>query len=68
MAAIEPIEREFVGSDGMEALTGIPAATWRYHVGAGTGPPSLKIGRRRVWRLSTVREWIAEQEAKASNS
>ncbi len=49
-----------------EALTGIPAATFRWwaHSGKGEGPKSFKLGRRRVWRKSVVLAWIAEQEAK----
>ncbi|MGW5109146.1 helix-turn-helix transcriptional regulator [Nocardia sp. NPDC004123] len=46
-----------------EALTGIPAATWRYWAWAGKGPKSFKLGRRRVWRESVIHSWIAEQEA-----
>lgn len=46
-----------------EALTGIPAATWRYWAHVGNGPQSFKLGRRRVWRQSVVEAWIAEQEA-----
>ncbi|MCU1644592.1 MAG: hypothetical protein JWN03_4867 [Nocardia sp.] len=48
-----------------EALTGIPAATWRYwaHMSDRTKPPSFKLGRRRVWRESAILTWITEQEA-----
>ncbi|MET7773002.1 DNA-binding protein [Nocardia sp. NPDC005366] len=46
-----------------EELTGIPAATWRYWAHIGSGPASFKLGRRRVWRLSVIEAWIAEQEA-----
>ncbi|MBU3064368.1 DNA-binding protein [Nocardia sp. NEAU-G5] len=48
-----------------EALTGIPASTWRYwaHIGDKTKPASFKLGRRRVWRESGIRAWIAAQEA-----
>lgn len=51
-----------------EALTGIPASTWRYwaHIGDSTKPASFKLGRRRVWRMSTVLAWIEAQEAAAS--
>ncbi len=45
-----------------EKLTGIPAATWRYWAHIGKGPVSFKLGRRRVWRLSVIEAWIAEQE------
>lgn len=50
-----------------EALTGIPASTWRYwaHIGDKTKPGSFKLGRRRVWRESVVQAWIAAQEAAA---
>ncbi|WP_187686640.1 helix-turn-helix transcriptional regulator [Nocardia wallacei] len=52
-----------------EALTGIPASTWRYwaHIGDTTKPASFKLGRRRVWRMSTVLAWIEAQEAATTN-
>ncbi|MFC8385832.1 AlpA family transcriptional regulator [Nocardia salmonicida] len=48
-------------------LTGIPAGTWRYWAHLGTGPRSFKLGRRRVWRESTILAWIAEQELAATD-
>ncbi|MBF6061399.1 helix-turn-helix domain-containing protein [Nocardia terpenica] len=45
-----------------EEMTGIPAATWRYWAHKHTGPDSFKIGRRRLYRESVVRAWLAEQE------
>ncbi|MDO3650744.1 DNA-binding protein [Nocardia mangyaensis] len=45
-----------------EALTGIPAGTWRYWAHIGSGPVSFKLGHRRVWRESVILAWIAKQE------
>ncbi|NMN94826.1 helix-turn-helix transcriptional regulator [Antrihabitans stalactiti] len=50
----------------LEAETGTSESTWRYWASINFGPPSFKIGRRRVWRRSTVVAWIAEQERLAS--
>lgn len=57
------MDKEFVGALDLEKLTGTKASTWRYWASIGTGPASFKLGRRRVWKRSTVLEWIAEQEA-----
>jgi prophage regulatory protein len=57
------VDKEFVGALDLEKLTGTKASTWRYWASIGTGPASFKLGRRRVWKRSTVLEWIAEQEA-----
>ena len=54
---------EYVDSLDLEKLTGTKASTWRYWASIGTGPASFKLGRRRVWKKSTVLEWLAEQEA-----
>ena len=54
---------EYLGSLDLEALTGTKASTWRYWANIGRGPASFKLGRRRVWKKSTVLEWLAEQEA-----
>lgn len=55
---------DYLSSAALEAMTGIPASTWRYWVLIGQGPRSFKIGRRRVWRRSAVEAWLAEQEEK----
>jgi predicted DNA-binding transcriptional regulator AlpA len=54
---------EYLNSSELEALTGTRASTWRYWAHIGSGPPSFKLGKRRVWRKSEVLAWIAEQEA-----
>ncbi|MGY1948648.1 helix-turn-helix transcriptional regulator [Nocardia asiatica] len=58
---------EYLRAKDCEALTGIPAATWRWWAHVGRGPASFKLGaRRRVWRKSVVLAWIEEQEAATS--
>jgi predicted DNA-binding transcriptional regulator AlpA len=54
-------QTDYLGSVALEQLTGIPASTWRYWAHIGSGPPSFKLGRRRVWAKSEVMTWIAEQ-------
>jgi hypothetical protein len=62
---LQPLEREYVYAEGLEELTSIPATTWRYWASVGQGPASFRVGRRRVWRLETVRAWLAAQEQSA---
>ena len=57
------MESEFLDSLELEGLTGTRSSTWRYWASIGQGPPSFKLGRRRVWRRSVVQAWLAEQEA-----
>ncbi|MDV8024009.1 DNA-binding protein [Rhodococcus sp. IEGM 1330] len=54
---------DFLQAPQCEELTGTPAGTWRYWASVGKGPASFKLGRRRVWRRSTILAWIQEQEA-----
>jgi predicted DNA-binding transcriptional regulator AlpA len=61
-------DNEFFDALGLEGLTGTKASTWRYWASIDTGPASFKLGRRRVWRKSTVLAWLAEQEAAAVRS
>jgi prophage regulatory protein len=58
-------DRELLGARDLEALTGTKAATWRYWASIGEGPESFKLGKRRVWKKSVVREWLGEQENRA---
>jgi prophage regulatory protein len=53
---------EYLDADGLEALTGTPADTWRYWVSIGKGPASFKLGKRRVWKRSVVMAWLQQQE------
>ena len=57
---------EYLQARDCEQLTGTPAATWRYWAHVGSGPASFKIGRRRVWKKSTLLAWLAEQESVGS--
>ena len=53
---------EYIDARGLEELTGTKASTWRYWDVIGQGPPSFKLGKRRLWRLSVVQEWLAKLE------
>lgn len=57
------VESEYLTSVDLEELTGTPASTWRYWAHIGSGPASFKLGRRRVWRKSTVQAWLESQES-----
>jgi prophage regulatory protein len=57
------VDSEYLDSDDLEKLTGTKASTWRYWAMIGQGPASFKLGRRRVWKRSTVHEWLEAQEA-----
>ena len=50
----------------LEERFGTPASTWRYWAHIGSGPPSFKLGRRRVWRESAVLAWIETLETAAA--
>ncbi len=63
MTATTPEGREYIFADDLEAKTGIPASTWRYWASVGQGPASFLLGRRRVWKVADVEEWL-EQQAK----
>lgn len=38
-------------------------STVRFWVHSGYGPPSARIGRRRVWDADLLEKWVAEQFA-----
>lgn len=56
------VGREYYFATDLEAITGIPASSWRYYAWAGQGPPSFKLGRRRVWSVDEFQKWLAEQQ------
>lgn len=54
---------KYLSAPELEEMTGTPASTWRYWAHIGSGPASFKLGRRRVWKKSTVLAWLESQEA-----
>jgi predicted DNA-binding transcriptional regulator AlpA len=54
---------EYLSAKQLEQLTGTKESTWRYWASLDPpqGPPSFRLGRRRVWLTSDVLRWIAEQ-------
>jgi prophage regulatory protein len=59
-------EPEYMTAPDLEQLTGTPESTWRYWAHIGSGPASFKLGRRRVWKKSTVLAWLESQEKAAT--
>ena len=59
------METEYYSANQLEELTGTRASTYRYWAHIGEGPPSMKLGRRRVWKKSLFERWLAEQEETA---
>lgn len=57
------MDKEYLSADELEAITGTPASTWRYWASINSGPPSQKLGRRRVWKRSAAMAWIESQPA-----
>jgi prophage regulatory protein len=56
---------EYMTAAELEDMTGTKASTWRYWAFTGDGPPSFKLGRRRVWKRAAVMKWLAQQEKSA---
>lgn len=54
---------DYLNSEDLEQLTGTKASTWRYWASVGEGPPSFKLGRRRVWKRAVIEQWLAAQES-----
>lgn len=49
---------ELLDHSGLEVMTGIPQSTWRWMRHNGTGPKSIKIGRRVYYDKAEVLEWL----------
>jgi hypothetical protein len=68
------VQKRYLSAADIEAETGIPKSTaryWAWHderlpAEERVGPPSMKLGRRRVWERESFENWLAQQEAKAS--
>jgi transcriptional regulator with XRE-family HTH domain len=47
---------------------GLSPSTLKRWEGSRTGPPCVRVGRRIVYRLEAVRDWLLEQEARKQPS
>jgi predicted DNA-binding transcriptional regulator AlpA len=57
------VATDYMNAQELEELTGIAASTFYYWALNGDeGPPSVKLGRRRVWKRSSVQTWLAQRE------
>lgn len=54
--------REYLTTKQVSEETGVPQATLRYWRHVDEGPACFAMGRRVVYRRSSVLEWIAAQE------
>ena len=39
-------------------LCGLAVSTWSEHRSAGKLPPSIKLGKARLWRMDVLRKWV----------
>jgi len=53
------LEPEQVGAAVAARLAGVSEATWWRHHADGKIPRPNKLGRRTLWRVQELREWIA---------
>jgi hypothetical protein len=54
---------DYYDTRDLQELTGIPKATWRYWHSVGQGPPSFKVGCKRLYRKTVVHQWLSDLES-----
>jgi len=52
-----PIEPLIVRTEQAAALCGLSVSTWYEYMSAGRTPPSIKLGKARLWRLDILKMW-----------
>ncbi len=52
-----PVEPLLLRAEQAAALCNLSVSTWHEYRVAGRIPPSIKIGRARLWRLDVLRRW-----------
>ncbi len=48
-----------VDSFGAARLLGVSESHWRVMLAGGRVPPGFRLGRRRLWSVDELRNWIA---------
>lgn len=54
---------DYVDTAEAAGIARIPAATLRHYRHKNVGPPSVKIGRRVLYRLDDLHHWLRQQES-----
>jgi len=54
-----PVEPLMLRAEQASALCGLSVSTWHEYRAAGRIPPSIKIGKARLWRLDLLRKWTS---------
>ena len=60
----DSLEPEYLTTEQVARLTGIPVKTLEGYRRRGMGPPYVKIGRRILYPISGVREWMEGHDPK----
>lgn len=62
MTSSTPSDSELLTTADVSAMTRVAVATLRYwrHAGGVVGPPSVKLGRRVMYRRAEVEKWLRE--------
>ncbi|WP_134768588.1 helix-turn-helix domain-containing protein [Nocardioides sp. 1609] len=55
-------DREFLSTEELADLLGVPVATCRWWRHNGTGPRGFRVGRAVRYRRTDVDRWIEERE------
>lgn len=58
----------WLSREELGAQLGLSPSTLKRWEGSRTGPPCVRVGRRIVYRLEAVREWLRDQEARKQPS
>ena len=56
-------ESQYVDTHGASGISLIPVPTLRHYRHRNIGPPSVKIGRRVLYRLDDLHHWLRQQES-----
>lgn len=58
MVFAHPVEPLLLRAKEAAHLCGLSVSTWYEFRSAGRIPPSIKIGKARLWRLDVLRRWV----------
>jgi excisionase family DNA binding protein len=62
MSNSEPIFSEFLTAEELAAELGLNKRTLDRWAALGTGPPRTRVGRKVLYRRTSVQKWLAAQE------
>jgi len=58
-SSCKEVEPLMLRAEQAAKLCGLAVSTWYQLMSSGRTPPSIKLGKARLWRMDVLRQWVS---------